>query len=806
MTSGNEDRPRQLGRGRRRAWVGLAVGAAVVAGLAALWHRRAPPGARTPSRRAAAVLGFKNLSGREDAAWLTKALAEMLTMELAAGERLRMIPGENVARLRVEMALPEADRLAPDTLARIRTNLGTDLVVLGSYSLAATDSGGKLQLDLRVQDAATGETAAVVSDSGTEADFLDLVSRVASQLRQKLGVEEAANARAGALRASLPSTPEVARLYSEGLAKLRLFDALAARDLLEGAVAADPKYALAHSALADAWLTLGYDDKAREEARKAFDLSAGLARQERLSVEGRYWEMAKQWEKAVGVYRTLLGVFPDSLDHGLRLAAVQATAGKGKDALATIEALRRLPPPASEDPRIDLAEAEAADSLSDYRRAQAAAIRAAEKGTRQGAQILVAQARVPQCWASWHLGQLREAIVACGEAKRIFAAAGDRHGVSLALNRTAVVLFEQGHLTEARENFEESLAVARDIGSRAQLSRGLNNLGLVLLEAGDIGRARSLFEEAAGLYRERGDKQGLTIADQNIAEALFRQGDLSRGIKLYEEALSRSVDTGQGRITGYALAGLGEALALQGDLPGARQKEEESLRICRQIGHPSYSARALFRLGEILLAQGDLPGAQKSHEEALALREKLTERGRAMQSRLALAALSLEQGRPAAAEATAREAAQEFGTEKRPDDEAWARAVLARSLIEQGKAKEAKEAIERALALSGRSQNPLLRLAVVIAAARLRVAQGEADLAARRLKDGLLEATKYGYLGLQLEARLALAEIEARSGNPAAGRTRLLALGQEASAKGFGLIARKAKDVAERSPHRSAVD
>ena len=38
------------------------------------------------ARRAVAVLGFKNLSGRSDEAWLSTALSEMLTTELAAGE------------------------------------------------------------------------------------------------------------------------------------------------------------------------------------------------------------------------------------------------------------------------------------------------------------------------------------------------------------------------------------------------------------------------------------------------------------------------------------------------------------------------------------------------------------------------------------------------------------------------------------------------------------------------------------------------------------------------------------------------
>jgi serine/threonine protein kinase len=56
-------------------------------------------------RRSIAVLGFKNLSGKTEEAWLSTALSEMLTTELTAGEKLRTIPEENVARMKLDLSL-----------------------------------------------------------------------------------------------------------------------------------------------------------------------------------------------------------------------------------------------------------------------------------------------------------------------------------------------------------------------------------------------------------------------------------------------------------------------------------------------------------------------------------------------------------------------------------------------------------------------------------------------------------------------------------------------------------------------------
>ena len=62
---------------------------------------------------------------------------------------------------------------------------------------------------------------------------------------------------------------------------MRVFEGKAARDLLQKALQLEPKFALSHAAMAMAWASLGYDAKANAEARKAFELSEGLSREER---------------------------------------------------------------------------------------------------------------------------------------------------------------------------------------------------------------------------------------------------------------------------------------------------------------------------------------------------------------------------------------------------------------------------------------------------------------------------------------------------------------------------------------------
>src|SRR6185436_17371707 len=127
-----------------------------------------PNMAEVTPRKSVAVLGFKNLSGNPATAWLSSALAEMLSTELAAGGGVRVVAGENVARVRMELGLGTPDALARDTLGRLRTLLGTDAVVLGSYVALDSGAGRQIRLDLRLQDTAAGETTATVAETGSE--------------------------------------------------------------------------------------------------------------------------------------------------------------------------------------------------------------------------------------------------------------------------------------------------------------------------------------------------------------------------------------------------------------------------------------------------------------------------------------------------------------------------------------------------------------------------------------------------------------------------------------------------------------
>src|SRR5260370_5962395 len=85
-------------------------------------------------RRSVAVMAFHNTSGRPENAWLSTAISEMLSTELAAGEKLRLIPGEDVTRVKQELHLEDAGTLARGNAVRAGNSLRVNVLVVGSYT------------------------------------------------------------------------------------------------------------------------------------------------------------------------------------------------------------------------------------------------------------------------------------------------------------------------------------------------------------------------------------------------------------------------------------------------------------------------------------------------------------------------------------------------------------------------------------------------------------------------------------------------------------------------------------------------
>jgi tetratricopeptide (TPR) repeat protein len=674
----------------------------------------------------------------------------MLATELSVGERLRTIPEENVVRAMLDLHLHTTDGYARDTLRALHKDLGSDYVVAGSYVALPEKSGGQIRLDLRLQDTGSGETLASIAVSGNQSEVFDLVARAGTEIRAKLGVQ-AEPREVAAWRTALPSNPDGVRLYSEGLRRMRVFDNMSARDLLDKAVAAQPDFALAHSALAQVWSALGYDSRALASAQKAMELSKNLPEDQRLEIEGHYFEMKRDWAGAIGVYRHLWQDHPDDLEFGLRLARVEGSKGDIQAGMKTLAALRNLPSPQKDDPRIDLAEGSLAALKSDYKRQRELARQAAAKARNSGARLLLARARLVEGWALDDQSQFPEAIAAFSAAEDLFRDAGDRNGMATAFNDLGIVLQKQGDLAGAREKLSEARAGFEHIGDENGLGAALTNLGEVYRAQGELKQAEELYQQALRIFRRTGRKDNEYATMNNLGAVLFQRGDFRAAGRFFEELLAARQAAGDKNGVALAKTNLGDVLRVQGKLDSAAQLLNEALATFRELGDQATAAGVQLSIAKTLLAQRSFSAARQSMEDALAINQKIGAKGDEAYARVWLARVALEEGRPGPVEATLDAAISELDKEHRTADQTEAFAVKARALLRQGLAQQARESVQRARAV--RAVDWLARFQLSIVSARVQAALGKNAAAKRELVAAKLDAQRTGCAICELEVQ-----------------------------------------------------
>ncbi len=800
------------GRAVSRRFLSLGAAGAVL-GLLAFWAvtshgarvhpQPGSPGVSSP-RASIAVLGFANLSRRSDSAWLSTALAEMMSADLAAGERLRLVPGADAMRLAGTLP-PAPGVLTRAALAAARSQLAADYVVKGSYLSLPGPEGEVLRLDVVLQNTASGETVGTVSGTGASSRLFSLVDAAAARLRTKLGLEPPAPQAVAAAAAALPAQPEAVRLYAEGLEKLRQYDALGARPRLERAIAIEERFPLAHMALSQALSALGYDPLAIAEAKRALALSGPLSRAQQLEIAAGVAEAQKDWATAATTNRSLLAFFPDNLEYGLSLARTLTAGGKASEALAVIASLRRRPQnpgqlasqPASQDPRLDLAEAAASDALSDWPRELASARRAAAVARTRHLGLLLGEALLAEASAEANLGQVQPAQDAQLEAARLFHDLGDTNAEAGALIGIANAKSNRGDYDGAIAGYRQALATFERTGNRKGAAHAWSDVANTSWMEGNVEETlRSAGKELA-LSREINDRRGIVWGLGATGNALADQGEIEQALRMQTEALAISREIGDREYTAFCLGSLADTHLAAGDLEAAYRGYLDALELSRSLHDPGGVARHEDDLATVLLAEGRLDEADHLFQEAIATRQRAGEEDAAAQTRMSLALVRTEQKRPAEALALARRSAQAFTAMHQSGNTALALAIGALAEVELHQNAAAAADCERARAAirSNRQNQP--NLFVFLVQARVEAAAGHLAAARALAEAARARAGKARSLASDFEARLVLGEIDLREPPRAEpGVKRLQALAREARAKSFFLIARKAEGLA----------
>jgi tetratricopeptide (TPR) repeat protein/TolB-like protein/predicted Ser/Thr protein kinase len=472
-----------------------------------------------------AVMDLENLAEDEATAWVATAVAESLRSALSHAPRVTVITRERLfAALRADATSQRAGPVG------VGLQLGCDRVVAGSFR----SSGSRLRISLELHDVSTGRLTATHQVDGLIDEVIALENTLTDRLLDSLGVPLSRSHRAGPTSVEAHECFARARRLLDGLNKGAVDQA---RELLHRAVALEPDYAAALSALANAYgfrsiATTDRTDLARavEFADRAIDVDA--RNWEAYTWKGYALMRQSRFEEAAEAYRRATELNPAHAPAPYFAGSSLLFVGRIADAVPLLQRAVDL------DPRLGmpwLGLGAAHLSLG-----------------------LLAEARY-----SFERARTLE-----GEAVRFETAGADAY--------VADVLRAEGHLDEARTRVLSGLqAVERSDHAYRDTFRAyaLVVLGQTALEQRDFEAARAAYgqvlAQAHGRPRTRSCGQLVVRAKVGLAAASGSVELYEQAAHLYDERSSYNFEPFFGALdhqTLFALAGVAQLLGRSGEM------------------------------------------------------------------------------------------------------------------------------------------------------------------------------------------------------------------------------------------------
>ena len=260
-------------RGWKTSVVAAVVVAMVTVGL--LWRTR--QGRRLTDKDTIVVADFTNTTG--DSVF-DGTLREGLSVELEQSPFLSLISEQQIHETLRMMERTANTRLTPEITREVCQRTSSAAALDGSIAVIGT----RYTLILNAVNCVNGDLlASTEAQANDKSHVLDALGKVASEMRRRLGESLSTVEKYNTpLEQATTSSLEALQAYNFSL---NTDDGATALASLQRATQLDPNFAMAYESQA----YLAEPSLAAENARKAFELRAGLSERERLRVEAVYY-------------------------------------------------------------------------------------------------------------------------------------------------------------------------------------------------------------------------------------------------------------------------------------------------------------------------------------------------------------------------------------------------------------------------------------------------------------------------------------------------------------------------------------
>ncbi len=268
--------------------------------------------------------------------------------------------------------------------------------------------------------------------------------------------------------------------------------------------------------------------------------------------------------------------------------------------------------------------AEAYARIGQYEQALTHYLRALEIWRKAGDRLGIGYASYGMGTLFQYQGRYGAALDAMAESLKIFQELQEKslwHGEVQA--GYAHVLALVGRTSEAEENLEKSLRLARELQNAPLIARILNYQGDVFFYQGDSQRAQSLYQEALQTVQGSGDRYIALVSQASLAKVEVERGR-GRAVISKLKSLAQEADSlGLKYLATECAIYQAQALLDAKNFSQARRELDSALRASERLGQKALRAQSHFLLAKLQQATGNDAGAARHYAAAAKLLEEM---------------------------------------------------------------------------------------------------------------------------------------------------------------------------------------
>ncbi len=288
-------------------WAGAAVVIALAVAIGGYFYfHRAPI---LTSKDSIVIADFTNTTGDPV---FDGTLREGLSVQLQQSPYLNLVSDDEIASTLKMMEQPAGTRLSDDLAQQVCQRVGGAAVIEGSIASLAPE----YVIGLKVMNCQSGQTLAQNQvTAANKPDVLNALTTAAASLRGKLGESLASVQKYDVpLAQATTSSLEALQAFSQGTNAIGdRSDSFGAIPYFQRAIALDPNFAMAYTALGYMYSNLSETGLAVPDFRKAYEIKDRASELEQLIISSGYFDLATgNLEKATQTEQMIRQTYPRS--------------------------------------------------------------------------------------------------------------------------------------------------------------------------------------------------------------------------------------------------------------------------------------------------------------------------------------------------------------------------------------------------------------------------------------------------------------------------------------------------------------